>query len=141
MVALATSFNPASTPRLAESGAVVGGVRWVLQTEGLALFTLATAAYAQQGFDWGWFALFFLAPDLTFATYLLGPRWGAVAYNSAHSTIGALALGAAAFALGSATLEMAALIGLAHVGFDRTLGYGLKYATAFGDTHLGRKGR
>jgi hypothetical protein len=36
---------------------------------------------------------------------------------------------------------MAALIGLAHVGFDRALGYGLKYATGFGDTHLGRKGR
>jgi hypothetical protein len=32
------------------------------------------------------------------------------------------------------------LIDLAHVGFDRMLGYGLKYGTGFGDTHLGRKG-
>jgi hypothetical protein len=30
---------------------------------------------------------------------------------------------------------------LAHVGFDRMLGYGLKYGTGFGDTHLGRVGR
>jgi hypothetical protein len=116
-------------------------VKQVLQIEGLALMTAATAAYAQQGLGWGWFALLFLAPDLTFAAYLLGPRWGAAAYNTAHSTVGPLALGAAALIAGSKPIEMAALIGLAHVGFDRTLGYGLKYGTSFGDTHLGRKGR
>jgi hypothetical protein len=33
---------------------------------------------------------------------------------------------------------MAALIWCAHIGFDRTLGYGLKYAEGFGYTHLGR---
>jgi hypothetical protein len=113
----------------------------VLQIEGLALLAAATAAYAQQGFWWGWFALFFLAPDLTFVAYLSGPRWGAAAYNAAHSTIGPLAMGSAALVLGSTPLEIAALIGLAHIGFDRMLGYGLKYATAFGDTHLGLKSR
>ena len=30
------------------------------------------------------------------------------------------------------------LIWLAHIGFDRLLGYGLKYPDAFKDTHLGR---
>ncbi len=30
---------------------------------------------------------------------------------------------------------------LAHTGIDRVLGYGLKYPTAFQDTHLGRIGR
>ena len=34
-----------------------------------------------------------------------------------------------------------AMIWLAHIGFDRALGYGLKYATGFGFTHLGRIGR
>jgi hypothetical protein len=34
-----------------------------------------------------------------------------------------------------------ALIWLAHIGFDRMLGYGLKYQSGFGDTHLGRIGR
>jgi Domain of unknown function (DUF4260) len=135
MVALASSSVPVQAP-----GAAVGGVRVMLRLEGLALLGVAVAAYAHQGFGWGWFALFFLAPDLTFAGYLLGPRWGALAYNALHSTIGPLALGAAGFALGAAPLEMAALIGLAHIGFDRILGYGLKYASAFGDTHLGRKG-
>jgi hypothetical protein len=139
MVDFVTSSVPTPSIGPAEPGAVAGGVRWLLQSEGLALLAAATAAYAQQGFGWGWFALFFFAPDLTFAAYLLGPRRGAAAYNAAHSTIGPLAIGAVALALGSAALEGAALIGLAHVGFDRALGYGLKYATAFFDTHLGRK--
>jgi hypothetical protein len=34
-----------------------------------------------------------------------------------------------------------ALIWTAHIGFDRMMGYGLKYATAFGATHLGWRGR
>jgi len=33
------------------------------------------------------------------------------------------------------------LIWTAHIGFDRVQGYGLKYPTAFSDTHLGRIGR
>jgi hypothetical protein len=33
-----------------------------------------------------------------------------------------------------------AVIWLAHIGFDRLMGYGLKYATAFGHTHLGMLG-
>ena len=31
-----------------------------------------------------------------------------------------------------------ALVWIAHIGFDRALGYGLKYPSAFADTHLGR---
>ncbi len=33
------------------------------------------------------------------------------------------------------------LIWLAHIGIDRALGYGLKYADGFGFTHLGRIGK
>jgi hypothetical protein len=137
MVALPTAFVAASPPG---PGAATGGVRWLLQVEGLALLIAATAAYAGQAFGWGWFALFFLAPDLTFAAYLLGPRWGAAAYNTAHTTVVPLMLGGAALVLDAQPLLHAALIGLAHVGFDRAVGYGLKYGTGFGDTHLGRKG-
>jgi hypothetical protein len=32
------------------------------------------------------------------------------------------------------------LIWIGHIGFDRVLGYGLKYPTAFRDTHLGQLG-
>jgi hypothetical protein len=38
-------------------------------------------------------------------------------------------------------LTALAVILLAHIAADRALGYGLKYATGFKDTHLGRIGR
>lgn len=31
-----------------------------------------------------------------------------------------------------------ALIWLLHIGFDRAIGYGLKYPSSFKETHLGR---
>ena len=121
---------------------VTGGVRALLRTEGLVLLVLSVAFYAETGASWQRFALLFLAPDLSFAFFLFGSRAGALAYNAAHSTIGPLLLAAASrFAPQLALLFPFALIWLAHVGFDRTLGYGLKYASGFSDTHLGRIGR
>ena len=38
-------------------------------------------------------------------------------------------------------LTAAGLILTAHIGLDRALGYGLKYSTAFGHSHIGRIGR
>jgi hypothetical protein len=139
-------LNTAAVARPSETeipaiGAVAGGVRALLRAEGLALAAVATAAYVHAGFSWGLFAALFLAPDLSFAAYLVGSRWGAGAYNLVHSTIAPLALGAAGLALGVPEAEAIALIGLAHVGFDRALGYGLKYSAGFGVTHLNRLGR
>jgi hypothetical protein len=118
------------------SPAVAGGVRWILRAEGLALLAAATAAYAHFGFGFGYFALGFLAPDLTFVGYLAGPRVGAAAYNAAHSTILPLALCAAGALGGPGWLLAVGLVGLAHIGFDRALGYGLKYAAGFHQTSL-----
>jgi Domain of unknown function (DUF4260) len=46
----------------------------------------------------------------------------------------------AGFVGGAPLLTAVGLIWIAHIGFDRALGYGLKYPTRFGDTHLGRRG-
>lgn len=73
--------------------------------------------------------------------YLAGPRVGALAYNLVHTYALALPLALAGFAFGSPVASALALIGVAHIGFDRMLGYGLKYASGFGDTHLSRIGR
>ena len=86
-------------------------------------------------------ALCCLAPDLSFLAYLVSPRIGAIAYNALHSTTGPFALFAVAFWAAEGVGEKIALIWLAHVGLDRALGYGLKYAASFNDTHLGRIGR
>jgi hypothetical protein len=123
------------------AGHVTGGVRALLRLEGLALLTVAAAAYANFGDGWGLFAALFLLPDLAFFGYLAGPRVGALAYNATHSYVGPLGLLTAAALGAMPALLTVALIWLAHIGFDRALGYGLKYAGGFNQTHLGRLGR
>lgn len=128
---------PATSPAL---GAVRGGPAAVLRLEALLLLAGALAAYHHLDGSWARFALTFLLPDLSLLAYLAGPRRGAFFYNLAHSTLlpGALAL--AALLGSSPALGCAAAVWLGHLGFDRALGYGLKYQTAFVHTHLGRIG-
>jgi hypothetical protein len=123
------------------SGSVDGGVRTLLRIEGLALLAGAAALYWRVGGDWKQFAILFLAPDLSFAGYVAGPRIGAAAYNTMHSTALPIALAAAGMALDVTIALQIAPIWLAHVGFDRAIGYGLKYGSGYGFTHLGRIGR
>ena len=122
------------------TGTVTGGVRTLLRLEGLTLLAGMTVAYAVWGGSWWIFAILFLAPDLSFAGYLAGPRPGAIIYNAAHSYLAPMALMTAGFALASPLALSIATIWLAHIGFDRALGYGLKYSAGFGFTHLGRIG-
>jgi hypothetical protein len=122
------------------AGAVTGGVHRLLRAEGLAALALASMLYAHTGRGWGFFALLFFAPDLSFVAFLAGPRVGAAAYNALHSYVGPLALVLVAQAAGQPALLPFGYVWAAHLGFDRLLGYGLKYATGFGDTHLGRTG-
>ncbi len=120
-------------------GTVEGGVRGLLRAEGLALMAGAAALYWRVGGDWRQFAILFLVPDLSFAGYLAGPRVGAAAYNTMHATLLPLLLAAAGLAFAAPLAIQIALIWLAHIGFDRALGYGLKYGSGFGFTHLGRR--
>lgn len=117
--------------------AVAGGVRVLLRLEGLCIFVASVLAYAKFGSGWDTFAWFFFAPDLAFVGYLAGPKAGAIAYNTTHSVAGALAV-LVIGVLGSAPVAVTAgIIWAAHIGFDRALGYGLKYSTGFKFTHLG----
>jgi len=123
------------------SSAVTGVPRLLLRWEGGALLIVAAALYWKVGASWWLFAVLFLAPDVSFLGYLGGLRIGAIAYNTAHTTIGPMALGIAGLLWPGFDLIALALIWTAHIGFDRMLGYGLKYAAGFGFTHLGRIGR
>jgi hypothetical protein len=123
------------------AGAVTGGLRTLLRLEGLTLFVGMTLLYAVWDGSWWVYAILFLVPDLSFAAYLAGPRAGAIIYNAAHSYMAPMALMTTGFALSSPLVLSIAMIWLAHIGIDRALGYGLKYAAGFGFTHLGRIGR
>ena len=123
------------------TGAVTGGVRTLLRLEGLTLFAGMTLLYGFWGGPWWVYAALFLAPDISFLGYLAGPKAGAIAYNAAHSYIVPMALMTAGFGFAPPLLLTIAMIWLAHIGFDRALGYGLKYSAGFGFTHLGRIGK
>lgn len=88
-----------------------------------------------------WLAfLAFFAPDFSFVGYVLGPKIGGICYNCVHI----YGFGAVLFALGTAlsapTLAALGALWLAHSGFDRMLGYGLKSSQGFHTTHLGEIG-
>jgi hypothetical protein len=55
-----------------------------------------------------------------------------------HTEIFPVPLGTLGVLAGSSAATKVALIWLAHIGCDRLVGYGLKYPTAFEDTHLSR---
>jgi hypothetical protein len=110
----------------------------LLRLEGLALFVGALVVYFDQDFGWLLLVILILAPDLSFVGYLAGPRVGAWAYNAAHTTVGPIALAVVGVLTDTDRCVQLALIWLAHIGLDRLLGYGLKYPTAFKDTHLNR---
>jgi hypothetical protein len=123
------------------SGIVTGAVKTTLRLEGLCVLIVSLIAYSQFGSGWGIFALCFLLPDVSFLGYLAGARIGAMAYNAAHSYIGAVLALAASFLFPAYVPFSIAIIWCAHIGFDRALGYGLKYQQGFGYTHLGLIGR
>jgi hypothetical protein len=123
------------------AGAVTGGVRTLLRLEGLTLFAGMTLLYGVWEGSWWVYAILFLAPDLSFAGYLAGPRVGAIVYNAAHSYMVPVTLMVSGFALASPLVLSIAMIWMAHIGIDRALGYGLKYSAGFSFTHLGRIGK
>ena len=124
-----------------ETGAATGGVRLLLRLEGVVLFAGMTLLYGLWDGSWWIYAILFLAPDLSFAAYLAGPKAGAAVYNAAHSYLAPVTLMTVGLAMAAPLTLSLAMIWLAHIGIDRALGYGLKYQTGFAFTHLGRIGK
>ena len=145
MSTLSVSLNTARfVPGAASApagGAVDGAPGAILRLEAAVALAAAMAAYALVGSGWMVFALLFLVPDLSMLGYLAGRGIGALAYNLGHSYVLPMALGALGIVMSRHLPLSLALIWVAHIGFDRLLGYGLKYADAFGHTHLGMVGK
>ena len=121
--------------------AVRGSVLVYLRLEGLAVAAVSAVVYGRTGASWWLFALLWLLPDLSMLGYLKSPCWGARIYNAVHSYVVPAALGLSAVLLQANSLLPIALIWVNHIGVDRLLGYGLKYADGFGWTHLGQLGK
>jgi hypothetical protein len=110
----------------------------LLRAEGAILLIAATTLYCREDSSWLLFAVAFLAPDLSMVGYLGGPSIGAAAYNAVHSLVLPVVLALVGVVTDSSLPTAIALIWLAHIGFDRLVGYGLKYADGFKETQLAR---
>jgi len=112
--------------------------RLLLHAEGIAVGVAAIVLYFHADYPWWLLVALVLAPDVSMAGYLAGPRIGAACYDAVHTYVGPVVLGAIGVIAGADTASQIALIWLAHIGIDRALGYGLKYPSGFKDTHLQR---
>jgi len=110
--------------------------RWLLHAEGAAVFAATLAFYAHGHFPWWLFAVLVLVPDVFMIGYAINVKLGATLYNLVHTAVGPIVLLLLAAILPAPQLTPYGLIWLAHLGFDRMIGAGLKYPTQFRDTHL-----
>ncbi len=112
--------------------------RTLLNLEGLATFIASIALYNFIGGNWWLFIALLFTPDLVFIIYMLDKGIGTIAYNLAHTYSFPITLGVISLLMGWQFGILLAVIWFAHIGMDRTIGYGLKYPSAFKDTHLQR---
>jgi hypothetical protein len=113
-------------------------VRYLLRLEGLVVFLLSVYGYKAAEGHWLWFVVLFLAPDLSMIGYLVNARAGSTTYDLVHTYATPVILLAVGWSIHLPGFIFAGLILAAHIGLDRFLGYGLKYPTAFRDTHIQR---
>jgi len=124
-----------------DRGFPTGTVLLLLRVEALAVFVASSALFFLLGGELWLFAVLFFAPDLSFVGYAAGRKAGAVLYNTVHSYAIHVVLAVAGVLTGLEILWQIGLIFVAHAAFDRSLGYGLKYAAGFRHTHLGPIGK
>lgn len=110
----------------------------LLHLEGFAVVVAACIFYRELGASWLWFAGLFLAPDLLMIGYVFGKKAGARAYNAGHTYAAPFLLWLVVYLAHQPALFPVCVIWVAHIGFDRLIGFGLKYETGFKDTHLAK---
>jgi hypothetical protein len=108
----------------------------LLRLDGFAVALLAVFLYRELGASWWLFAGLFLAPDIAFLAYLVNRTAAPVVYNVLHTYVVPAVCFLAGLRMQHAPLMGVGLIWIAHIGVDRMLGFGLKYAEGFRVTHL-----
>lgn len=110
----------------------------LLQGEALCVLIASFVAYHLLfPHHWVLFACLFFVPDLSLLLYARGPSTAAsVVYNVMHSYVLPAVLGILAVLIRSPLLGGISMVWIGHIALDRTLGFGLKYATSFQFTHI-----
>jgi len=108
----------------------------LLHSEGLIFFIGSLYFYASIDASWLLFVLCLFLPDLFMLGYVVNNSIGALVYNIGHTYLLPLLFLILSVSLKLDLLLALSLIWIAHIGMDRTVGYGLKYPSQFKETHL-----
>lgn len=111
-----------------------------LKIEELFMFGLGVYLFSLLPYQWWWFLVLILAPDIGMIGYLFGNKVGAFMYNLFHHKGVAIAIYLLGVYLSVSVMQLIGILLFTHSAMDRIMGYGLKYDTGFKFTHLGEIG-
>ena len=112
----------------------------ILKLEELFMFLLGMYLFSLLDFQWWWFLILILLPDIGMVGYVLNNKAGALMYNIFHHKGLAIAIYFTGIYLSVPLLQLIGIIVFSHASMDRMIGYGLKFEKGFKYTHLGEIG-
>ena len=113
----------------------------VIRLEEFAMFLFSIFIFSLLPYEWWWFPILLLTPDISALGYLANNKVGAVLYNTFHHKALALAIIVLGYYLDESAIILAGTILFGHSSMDRLFGYGLKTFQGFKYTHLGMIGK
>lgn len=112
-------------------------MKTILKLEEVGLFIFGIFLFHQLYFQWWWFLILILAPDISMIGYIMGNRVGALSYNFFHHRGVAVLVYLLGVYFNNQIIQLVGVILFSHSTMDRIFGYGLKYESGFKFTHLG----
>lgn len=113
----------------------------VIKLEEFGMFLFSIFIFSLLPYEWWWFPILILTPDISMVGYLANNKVGAVLYNIVHHKAIALAILVTGYYLEVNGMMLAGTILFGHSSMDRLFGYGLKTFQGFKYTHLGLIGK
>ncbi|EAR02329.1 DUF4260 domain-containing protein [Maribacter sp. HTCC2170] len=116
-------------------------MKLLIKLEEVMMLVLGIFMFGLLGYQWWWFLVLILAPDIGMVGYLFGNKVGAISYNLFHHKGLAILIYFIGMYFSMPICQLAGIILFSHASLDRALGYGLKFEKGFKFTHLGEIGK
>lgn len=116
-------------------------MKTLLKLEEVSMLGLGIYLFNLLDYQWWWFLVLILAPDIGMLGYVLNNKAGALTYNLFHHKGLAIFIYLIGIYLLSPLCQLVGIILFSHASMDRIFGYGLKYDKGFKYTHLGEIGK
>lgn len=102
-----------------------------LKVEEVMMLGLGVYLFGLLHYEWWWFLVLILTPDIGMLGYLFGNKIGALGYNTFHHKGLAISLYLLGIYFSMPPCQLVGIILFSHSAMDRAFGYGLKYDKGF----------